>query len=204
MLSHWTTVTLWRHPGDETEARPARMPRKMQRMVKTAKRPRRVGWWLRFASSLWKVHVARCKKRYSKKVKIQQLPCPLPQNSDPKSHLLRLIPRESSHIPCLIWSHTSIEAGKQGKICWWLLACDPARDHRSSFLSSSASFMKLHWGDDIASPLQSKEIFGPSDGEEASVWNECTSECRDLAYDMFLTNQPGNPWIFYVLLLAVE
>ena len=32
--------------------------------------------------------------------------------------------------------------------------------------------MKLHWGVDITSPLQSKEILGPSEGEEASGLNE--------------------------------
>ena len=61
--------------------------------------------------------------------------------------------------------------------------------------------MKLHWGVDITSPLQSKEILGPSEGEEASGLNE---KCRDLACDVFLTNQPRNPWFFYVLVFGVE
>jgi hypothetical protein len=50
----------------------------------------------------------------AKKVKIQQLL--LPQNSDPETHPVRLILRESSHFQCLILRNTSIEAGKQGKV----------------------------------------------------------------------------------------
>jgi len=107
----------------------------------------------------------------AKKVKIQQLPSP--QNFDPENHPVRLILRESSHFQCLTLSNTASKQESKVKSpddSW--LAIQPIRDHRTSFFSASVWFMKLHWGVDITSPLQSKEILGPSEGEEASGLNE--------------------------------